>query len=113
MPLESPCAGHGCTGYGCKGTEALWQEVRSGGTHPPARFATVEEFEQFWDTHSLADYDDVWREVQFNVKLASRKPTVPLEPGLAREIQKRARKEGVPVKDLVNRWLKQQLQRAA
>ena len=79
----------------------------------PERFATDEEFEQFWDTHSLADYPDAWREVQFNVMLTPRKLTVPLEPDLAREIQERARREGVPVKELVNRWLKQQLQRAA
>ncbi|MBI3912709.1 MAG: hypothetical protein HY327_00725 [Chloroflexi bacterium] len=79
----------------------------------PERFATVEEFEQFWDTHSLADYEDVWREVQFDVTLPAHTLAVPLEPELAREIQKRARKERVPVNELVNRWLKQQLQRVA
>ncbi len=79
----------------------------------PERFATAEEFEQFWDTHSLADYEDVWREVKFNVLLPPRTLAVPLEPDLARAIQQRARKEGVPVNELVNRWLKQQLQRVA
>jgi hypothetical protein len=79
----------------------------------PKRFATVEEFERFWDTHSLADYADVWREVKFNVTLPLRTLAVPLEPDLARAIQQRARKEGVPVNALVNRWLKQQLRRVA
>ncbi len=78
----------------------------------PERFATVEEFERFWDNHSLADYEDVWREVKFNVTLPPRTLAVPLEPALARAIQKRARKEGIPVNDLVNRWLKRQLQHA-
>lgn len=79
----------------------------------PDRFATVEAFEDFWDTHSLAEYEDAWREVQFDVTLPARTLAVPLEPNVAREIKKRARKEGVPVNELVNRWLKQRLHRAA
>ena len=29
----------------------------------PDRFASIEEVVDFWDTHSLADYEDVWVEV--------------------------------------------------
>ena len=32
----------------------------------PEEFATLEEAAEFWDTHSLADYEDVQQEVTFD-----------------------------------------------
>ena len=33
----------------------------------PKEFKTIEEAAEFWDTHSLADYEDVQKDVEFEV----------------------------------------------
>ena len=45
----------------------------------PPPDATPEEIGEFWDTHSLADYWDETREVEFQVNLKSRENLVPSE----------------------------------
>ena len=74
----------------------------------PKNFKTLEEFDSFWSTHSLADYDDLQRDVQFNIKLG-KSETISLSPSLARELKKRARQSKVSVDKLVNRLLEEKL----
>jgi hypothetical protein len=38
----------------------------------PENFASIEEAAEFWETHSLADYWDVTKEVHFDVNLKPR-----------------------------------------
>ena len=35
----------------------------------PEKFKNIEETAEFWDTHSLADYEDLQQEVNFEVEL--------------------------------------------
>jgi len=39
----------------------------------PDEFKSIEEAAEFWDTHSLADYEDLQKDVEFEVELKSEK----------------------------------------
>ncbi len=43
---------------------------------------TLEEMADFWDTHSLADYDDQTYEVEMDFDPSARRTTVTMEPRL-------------------------------
>lgn len=76
----------------------------------PESFKTVEEFTKFWDTHDTEDYPEVWREVPVTISMKTRKyPRIVLEPNVARQLDKRARKQGVSLNTLVNQLLKETL----
>ena len=77
----------------------------------PKDFKTIEELQEFWDTHSVADYDDLFKEVAFKVDLQGRTNLVAVEPTLMQEIVKRAHTMGVSTETLVNLWLSKQLTR--
>ena len=38
----------------------------------PESFRSVEEAAEFWDTHSTADYEDLMRDVHFDVNITRR-----------------------------------------
>ena len=78
----------------------------------PDRFRTVEEFDEFWSTHSLADYDDMQRDVHFNIKLDDQE-FVPVTGDLARKLAQRARHRKMSVGELVNQMLEEQLKQPA
>jgi len=78
----------------------------------PESFSSIEEAGEFWDTHSLADYWDQSREVEIEVALKSSKHIVTIEEGIAREVRKRARAQGLTPETLVNLWLREKLQKA-
>ena len=78
----------------------------------PANFKTLEEFDEFWSKHSLADYDDLQHDVDVTIKLG-RRETVLLKPKLARELKRRARARKLSVDSLVNRMLEEKLKEAA
>ena len=80
----------------------------------PEQFDNIEQAAKFWDTHDLTDYEDVWRPAEFKVNL-KRQPRfqVSLEPKIANEFARRARVKKVRVETLVNRALKEYLNRAA
>lgn len=76
----------------------------------PESFKTVEEFTKFWDTHDTEDYPEAWREVPVTISMKTRKyPRIVLEPNVARQLDKRARKQGVSLNTLVNQLLKETL----
>lgn len=80
----------------------------------PDQFASIEEAAEFWDTHDLTDYEDVWHHVDFKVKLRRKSHLqVELEPQIANEFAKRARAKKMRLDALVNRVLKDYLRRAA
>ncbi len=70
---------------------------------------TLEEIGEFWDTHSLDDYWDKTREVEFEVRAAQRR-RVTLEPKIYKELEAQARVRGVVPETLVNLWLAEKLQ---
>ena len=73
----------------------------------PESFSSIEEAAEFWDTHSSADYDDVMREVKFEVDIKERAFLVSIEGNLADDLKMRARHEGLRLEALVNLWLRE------
>ncbi len=69
---------------------------------------TVEEIGEFWDTHSLDDYWDETREVEFEVRAKQRK-RITVEPQIYKELEAEARLRGVVPETLVNLWLAEKL----
>jgi hypothetical protein len=78
----------------------------------PANFKTLDEFDAFWSVHSLADYDDLQRDVHFRIKLDEEESIV-LKPMLARTLRQRARQRKVSIGMLVNRLLEERLKEPA
>jgi hypothetical protein len=73
---------------------------------------TLDEIADFWDTHSLADYWEQTKEVEFEVR-AQRRRRVTLAPELYTRIETQARMRGVLPETLVNLWLAERLQGTA
>ncbi len=72
------------------------------------QFETLEEIAEFWDTHSTADYDDLTREVKFEVSLhkhGAEAPSITLLPELGETLEALAKARGVSLETLVNVWL--------
>ncbi len=70
---------------------------------------TLEEIGEFWDTHSLDDYWDKTREVEFEVRATQRR-CVTVEPKIYKDLEAEARVRGVVPETLVNLWLAEKLQ---
>ena len=70
---------------------------------------TLEEIGEFWDTHSLDDYWDKTREVEFEVR-ATKRRRITVEPKLYKRLEAEARVRGVVPETLVNLWLAEKLQ---
>ena len=78
------------------------------------RFKTVEEEAEFWDTHSLADYEDELEEVpdvQFVVTRAKPKKgiTVRLEEDLLDTLRTEAHAKGIGPSTLIRMWVLEHL----
>lgn len=72
---------------------------------------TLEEMAEFWDTHSLADFDDQTCEVAMSFDPAARRTVVTIEPELMLDIAQLARTRNVSTQTLINVWLRQQVDR--
>lgn len=75
----------------------------------PDEFKNIEEASEFWDTHSLADYEDLQKNVEFEVELKSEKNYFAVEKELSASIDKLAHLKGILPETLVNLWLKEKL----
>ncbi len=69
---------------------------------------TPEEIGEFWDTHSLGDYWDQTKQVEFDVRV-KRVRRVALDPDIYARIEAEARSRGVLPETLVNVWLAERL----
>ena len=74
-----------------------------------SKASTLEEIAEFWDTHSLADYEDIQSDVEFEVQIRSEKNYFAVEKDLSCEIDKVAHLEGILPETLVNLWLKEKV----
>ena len=70
---------------------------------------TLEEMAEFWDSHSLADYDDQTYEVEMTFDHAARRSLIGIEPELMNELRRLARQRQVSTQTLVNVWLQQRV----
>ncbi len=74
-----------------------------------SKVSSLEEVAEFWDTHSLADYEDQTQEVEFEVR-ATRKRKVSLDPEVYEQIEAQALTKGIQAETLINLWLSERLQ---
>ena len=70
---------------------------------------TLEEMAEFWDTHSLADYDEQTYEVEMTFAPSARRALVGIDPELMRDLRHIARKRQISTQTLVNVWLRQRV----
>lgn len=77
-----------------------------------SKSTTIEELAYFWDTHSLADYEDQIEEVMFDIRARSRHQ-VALEPDLFARVQQEATTRGVSIETLINLWISERLHQNA
>jgi len=68
---------------------------------------TLEEMADFWDTHSLADYEEQTYEVEMTFDPSARRTMVNIEPELMADILRVARERRVSAQTLINVWLRQ------
>ncbi len=72
---------------------------------------TLDEMADFWDTHSLADYDEQTVEVEMTFDTATRRSIVKIEPELMADISRVARERKISTQTLINVWLRQYVDR--
>ncbi|GAK51620.1 hypothetical protein U14_02865 [Candidatus Moduliflexus flocculans] len=75
----------------------------------PEEFGSLEAAAEFWDAHSLADYEDMQQEAHFEVELGAEKNYFAVEKDLADSIDRLASLKGVLPETLVNLWLKEKV----
>jgi hypothetical protein len=78
-----------------------------------SRSRTLDEMAEFWDAHSLADYDDQTQEVEMTFDPAARRTAVNIEPELMADISRVARECQISAQTLINVWLRQDIDRLA
>jgi predicted HicB family RNase H-like nuclease len=80
----------------------------------PESFKTVDEFIEFWDTHSTADYPEAFREIKGPVKVQRRRYyRVALAAHVGEQLAERARAQGLTLDALINQMLEEQLRHPA
>lgn len=72
-----------------------------------SRSRTLDEMAEFWETHSLTNFDDQTPEVEMTFDASARFSLVNVEPKLMARLRRIARQRGVSVQTLVNIWLRQ------
>jgi hypothetical protein len=75
----------------------------------PERFESIEEAADFWDKHSLADYEDLQHDIDFEVDMKREKNYFAIERDLSAAISKTAKSKGILPETLINLWLKEKL----
>lgn len=75
-------------------------------------FKTREEEAKFWDTHSLADYWDEFKDVDIVVELQKPKDetlVLRLQKNMKDKLDKTAKRKGLSVSSLARMWLIEKL----
>lgn len=69
----------------------------------------LEEMADFWETHSLTDYDDEIEEVEMTFDPAARRTLVGIEPDLLADLRRIAQERRISTQTLVNLWLSERV----
>jgi hypothetical protein len=86
--------------------------MRSRDRHPeplPEEFNTPEEAAQFWERHSITDYEESLEPVALEVDIQRRHFEIEVDEESFRALRETAQKEQKPVKQLASEVLKQKL----
>jgi hypothetical protein len=79
----------------------------------PEHFASLEEAAEFWDTHSTADYEEYFKEVDCQFDIKKRTHLISIDGAVYDRIRAIAKKKRIPADKLVSRWIKEKLRTAA
>jgi hypothetical protein len=71
--------------------------------------SSYEEMAEFWDTHSLADYDAQTYEVDMVFNQAARRSQVNIDPDLLQELRQIALRRHISTQTLINLWLSERV----
>ncbi len=71
--------------------------------------SSYEEMAEFWETHSVADYDEQTYEVDMEFDPAARRSQVNIDPDLWRELRQIASQRHISTQTLVNLWLSERV----
>lgn len=75
----------------------------------PEEFGSSEEAAQFWDTHSITDYEESLEPVDLDVDIQRRHFEIEVDEESFLALRETAKKEQKPVKQLASEILKQRL----
>ncbi len=75
----------------------------------PESFSSLEEFWEFWDTHSTADYEGLMEEADVRINVRSSKAYCALAKDLFAQVRAEARRQGVSAEALIHLWLAEKL----
>jgi hypothetical protein len=75
----------------------------------PEDFDSLEEFWEFWDTHSSADYEDLMETVEIDIDIASSKVYCAIAKDLLARVRVQAQQQGISTETLVNLWLQERI----
>ena len=75
----------------------------------PEQFSDIEEAVGFWDAHSLADYEESWKDVQCEIDIKQRTYQISVDSGLYQKLRRAARARGVSADTLVNLWFQEKV----
>jgi len=70
---------------------------------------SIEEMAEFWDTHSLADYEEEIYEVDITFDPSARQTLIHVDPDLFEDLRCIAKERRISTQTLVNLWLSQQV----
>ena len=79
----------------------------------PENFESVEELQEFWDTHSSADYEDLMEDVEVDIDILSSRVYCAVAKDLLTQLRAQARRQGVSTETLINLWLREKAAEAA
>ena len=75
----------------------------------PEEFKSYQEAADFWDTHSITDYEEFLEPVDLSVDIQRRHFEIEVDEESFMALRETARKEQKPVKQLASEILKQKL----
>jgi hypothetical protein len=79
----------------------------------PENFESIEELQEFWDTHSSADYEELMEDVAVDIDIRSSRVYCAVAKDLLAQLRAQARRQGVSTETLINLWLREKAAEAA
>jgi hypothetical protein len=79
----------------------------------PENFESIDEFQEFWDTHSSADYEELMEDVEVDIDIRSSRVYCAVAKDLLAQLRAQARRQGVSTETLINLWLREKAVEAA
>ncbi len=76
----------------------------------PEEFASEEEAGEFWDTHSISDYEDFLESAEMDMDLKRRHFEIEIDEDSFLALRASARKYSKPIKQLASEILKEKLE---